>query len=649
MDEDAVGGLPLTLEGTTNVFLTFTIVNGPFHGVAAQPTAGGPDVQYDPDPDFYGRDYFDYVVDDGSITSLTARVIINVLPVNDAPSFTIPATLNVFEDWKGVGINGFATGISVGPSNEGQAYRFFVYNDNPSLFLVPPYLLVSGGKLTFVPAKNANGSANVDVVMEDTGGTLRGGVNRATNSFTLFVDAVNDQPSFTLATNRIVVLENAAPVLIPGFATLSAGPVDETEGFDDFVITRNTNPGLFSVGPDLNAAGELSFEINQFSNGVAVVSVKVSDQGGTANGGKDTSIVKSFTISVLPVNQPPYFELDAFLAANQVVLEDATNQLVRNFIDLNTLSKGPVNEAAQGFTFIIQTTNPGLFQGLPYIRNIATNRTYTNFALIYRPKPNSNGVADINVIMRDSGGTLNGGDNSYTNSFTITVVPVNDPPSATINNHVYSVREDAGPVSTNWFKYLKTGPVEYHESTQTLSFVTFNDQPGLFSVPPAVDPAGVLTFTSAPDANGVARITVNMFDSGPTGGSGDINNMTYNFELRVNPVNDVPFFSITQNLVQVSFNAGLVRKQVLSFSPGATNEDFQTVNYQLVNNTNQTMFSRQPIIYPGGLLEFAPTNDFGAIGKQVTLGVRAVDNGGVLYGGANTTPYVTNLTIKITP
>lgn len=650
MDEDAVGGLPFTLLGTTNVPLTYTIVTAPLHGLVSQPTAGGPDVLYEPDADFFGTDFFEYVVDDGLITSLRARVYITVLPVNDEPSFVLPASQTVTEDWRGGGINYFATSISVGPANErGQAYRFYVYNDNPALFAVPPYMLV-GGKLIFTPAKDANGFATVDVVMEDTGGVLRGGVNRATNSFTLFVDAVNDAPTFKLTTNRVVVAENAAPVVMPGFAVPSPGPADEAgQTLDDFVITRNTNPGLFAAGPVLTGAGELSFTLNQYSNGTAYISVQVSDDGGTANGGKDTSGIQTFVITVLPVNQPPYFELDSGLAASQIIYEDATNQVVPNFILLSTISTGPDNEAKQGYSFSVQNDNPALFMTQPSIRNIATNRTYTNYALVYRPKPNSNGVANVRVIMRDAGGTLYGGDNSYTNTFDITVLPVNDPPSATYGRVVY-VLEDCGPVTTNWFKNLSTGPAEYHESTQSISrIIVYADVPELFAVQPTVDITGVLSFTPAPNAYGASRVTVNLFDDGPPGGPGDINNVTYSFEIRITGVNDAPWFTVTQNLVQVSYDAGLVRTNVLSFGPGPTNESGQTLTFSLVNNTNKTMFSRQPIIYPNGVLEFAPTNTPAAANKQVTLGIKMTDNGGISYGGVNTTPYVTNLTIRITP
>ncbi|MCX8157618.1 MAG: FG-GAP-like repeat-containing protein [Verrucomicrobiae bacterium] len=636
--------LSFQLSGTAGVPLTYTIITPPANGLVFQPTLGGPDVDFQGNPNFFGPTFFEYVVDDGSITSAPARVNITVLPVNDPPSFSVDSWVSVPEDWLGNGINYFAYDIFVGPPNErGQAYRFLVSNDNPALFAVQPYILV-GGKLMFRPAKNAVGLANVQVIMEDTGGVARGGINRSTNYFTLEVFPINDPPTFNFSTNQVVVLENAGNVVIPNFATdLSVGPPDEVvEGqtLSDFEITRNTNPSLFSSQPQLDAGGTLSFTPEPFVSGFAYISVRVSDDGGTANGGKDTSAIKTFMIRVLPVNQPPVFSLDWTEAGLQTVYEDAPMQVVSNFIVASSIFLG-TNETSQGYTIIVQNDNPGLFITQPYIRK-ADN------TLLYRPRPNSNGVANVNVILRDTGGRANGGDDSATNSFVITVLPVNDPPSAQLVNRVITVLEDSGLTVSNLWRNIKTGPAEYHESTQTVSFVTTTVTPDLFSLLPTNSPAGVLSFATAPDANGTTRVLVDLFDSGPVSNPYDNNVASYNFDIRILPVNDAPTLTITQSLVQVPVAAGLVRTNVLFGDPGAFNETNQALTFQIVNNTNRAIFLRQPIIYPNGMLEFAPTNSASAIGKEVTLGVRVVDNGGTSYGGVNASPYVTNLTIRLT-
>ncbi|WCJ60264.1 FG-GAP-like repeat-containing protein [Fontisphaera persica] len=632
------------LLGTAGVPLTYTIITPPANGWLIQPTFGGPDVDFQGFPDFFGQTYFEYVVDDGSITSAPARVNITVLPVNDAPTFSLSSWVSAPEDWLGSGINYFAYDISVGPSNErGQAYRFIVNNDNPALFVAQPYILV-GGKLTFRPAKNAVGLANVEVIMEDTGGVARGGVNRSTNYFTIELYPVNDPPSFNLSTNQVVVLENAGDVVIPNFATdLLVGPPDEVlagQILSDFEVTRNTNPSLFATQPQIDSTGTLAFTPEPFVNGFAYISVRVSDDGGTANGGKDTSVIKTFMIRVLPVNQPPVFYLDWTEASLQTVYEDAPMQVVSNFIVASSIFLG-TNETTQGYSIIVQNDNPGLFYTQPYIRK-ADN------TLLYRPRPNSNGVANVNVILRDTGGRANGGEDSATNSFVITVLPVNDPPSAQLVNRVVTVLEDSGATISNLWRNIKTGPFEYHENTQTVSFVTTAITPDLFSVQPTNSPAGVLTFATAPDANGITRVLVDLYDSGPVSNPYDNGVASYNFDIRILPVNDAPTLTITQSVVQVPVAAGMVRTNVLYGHPGAFNETNQALTFQIVNNTNRAIFLRQPIIYPNGMLEFAPTNSASAIGKEVTLGVRVVDNGGTSYGGINASPYVTNLTIRLT-
>src|SRR5207249_2966336 len=87
------------------------------------------------------------------------------------------------------------------------------------------------------------------------------------------------------------------------------------------------------------------------------------------------------------------------------------------------ISQGPANESAQTLTFQVSSDNPGLFSAGPSISASGT--------LSYTPAANANGTATVTVILKDSGGTANGGnDSSGPQTFTITVTPVNDAPLA---------------------------------------------------------------------------------------------------------------------------------------------------------------------------------------------------------------------------
>ena len=242
----------------------------------------------------------------GVDTSATQTFTIKVDPVNDAPGFTAGADVNVQEDAGAQTIPGWATGISADPANEaGQTVTFNVSTDNDALFAVGP-AVAADGTLTFTPAANAFGSATVSVTAMDDGGTANGGVDAsATQTFTINVTPVNDAPSFTLGTDQ-TVLEDAGLQEVLGYASaISPGPANEAGQSVDFLVTNNTQPGLFAVAPTISATGALSYRFADNAFGTAEVTVVAMDDGGTANGGVDSSAAQTFSLTALSVNDVP--------------------------------------------------------------------------------------------------------------------------------------------------------------------------------------------------------------------------------------------------------------------------------------------------------------------------------------------------------
>lgn len=87
------------------------------------------------------------------------------------------------------------------------------------------------------------------------------------------------------------------------------------------------------------------------------------------------------------------------------------------------IRSGPPGEPPQNLTFLLTTDNPALVGALGIIP--ATGD------LQFSPAPNATGIATVTVVLMDDGGTANGGiDQSEPQTFTITVVPTNTPPSA---------------------------------------------------------------------------------------------------------------------------------------------------------------------------------------------------------------------------
>jgi HD domain len=218
-------------------------------------------------------------------------------PVNQAPSFLAGAVQAVLED-AGAQSARWASSISPGPdSDKGQSVRFNVSTDNPGLFAVQP-AVAADGTLTYTPAADAFGVAGVTVTASDDGGTTGGGIDTSSAvSFTITVQPVNDAPSFSLGGSQLVLSALGAQE-VPGFVSkVTCGPPNESSQRASLVVTTD-KPGLFLVPPAISSDGTLTYTPRLLGIGVATVSVYAVDDGGTANGGADTSAQQTFTITI---------------------------------------------------------------------------------------------------------------------------------------------------------------------------------------------------------------------------------------------------------------------------------------------------------------------------------------------------------------
>jgi len=172
-----------------------------------------------------------------------------------------------------------------------------------------------------------------------------------------------------------------------------------------FTVVGNTNPDYCAVS--ILSGRFLCIEPAPDWNGVADVTVEVSDGEFT-----DTD---TFRITVGAVNDSPSFHR----GVDQVVNGDAGPQVISEWA--TDISPGPPDEAGQTLTFQVTNDNNGLFAVQPAVSSDGT--------LTYMPGAND-GEAIVTVVLKDSGGTADGGeDTSPPQTFTITVNPV--PPTVT--------------------------------------------------------------------------------------------------------------------------------------------------------------------------------------------------------------------------
>ncbi|MBI2925210.1 MAG: hypothetical protein HYY24_05845, partial [Verrucomicrobia bacterium] len=229
------------------------------------------------------------------------------------------------------------------------------------------------------------------------------------------------------------------------------------------------------------------------ANGSATVTVSLKDDGGTANGGVDTSATQAFTITVAAVNDAPTFTK----GADQTVNEDAGGQTVVGWA--TAISTGAANESGQALSFQVSNDNTALFSAQPAI---ASNGTLT-----YAPAANANGSTTVTVSLKDDGGTANGGqDQSAEQTFTIKVNPVNDPPA------LAAIPDRTVHAGTTVTVTLSATDIDQPPDTLTYSLVA--------GPPTASVNSATKTFTwltTDADAGSAQAVTVRVADNGTPG------------------------------------------------------------------------------------------------------------------------------------
>ena len=191
--DDADGSVPGVnndgvLVNDTDINGDVLAVNNP--GTAAASGLGGQvnlaadgTFSYTPPADVSGQATLQVEVTDGQAV-VTSQLIIDVLPVNDAPGFSITgdvldADFNPDFINNSLTIPGFAFDISAGPADEsGQSLQFFttVISDDEAIIDNNGVILSNAGELTIDFTGNT-GSAMIEVYLQDDGSTTNGGTD----------------------------------------------------------------------------------------------------------------------------------------------------------------------------------------------------------------------------------------------------------------------------------------------------------------------------------------------------------------------------------------------------------------------------------------------------------------------------------------
>ena len=196
--------------------------------------------------------------------------------------------------------NRYALDLRVTLENAQQPLEYSVSNvADPSLFSVLP-TVSADGTLSFTPADDAVGSTTFEVTVQDNGGTDNGGVDQSNvTTSTLTLQGVNDPPGF-MASDPPTILRDSGDQVVPDWATgFVSGPADESnQSVLAYLVNNISIPTFFATEPTVTASGTLAYSVNPGVQGSVTFEVAVQDDGGTLDGGEDTSASQTFTLTV---------------------------------------------------------------------------------------------------------------------------------------------------------------------------------------------------------------------------------------------------------------------------------------------------------------------------------------------------------------
>src|SRR6185503_17856376 len=181
------------------------------------------------------------VNDGGPSNNIVSRSFtVTVNAVNDAPTLNVLTNITINENAGLQTVN--LSGISSGATNEVQTLTVTATSSNLSLIPNPTVNYTSPnstGTITFTPIAGAYGSATIVVTVRD-GGTSNNVVSR---SFTVTVNHLNQAPTITSITNRVIAMDSAAgpiPFIICDLET-AASSLTLSASSDDQLTVPNAN------------------------------------------------------------------------------------------------------------------------------------------------------------------------------------------------------------------------------------------------------------------------------------------------------------------------------------------------------------------------------------------------------------------------
>lgn len=525
------------------------------------PTSGGV-FSYKADPNYSGSDVFTYFISDGKSFSDVRTVVLNISPVQDAPILASNAPLTVPENGSQTLSNAHLQTTDV--DNPPPQTLVYTLNSLPANGWIKKNLVplahagtftqgdIDSGAIRYVH----NGSETTSDAFNFSVSDGQGGVI-LNQTFHFSITPTNDSPAIAVNTGMTVnegTVPPASPVAnvisnamlkvvdadLPAATTLRFTlAVKPARGFLKIGGTLLGNGSTFTQA-DIDA-GLLSYTHGGSETTSDGFSFSVSDSQGGSIG------LTGFFIHILPVNDQPIKVSSSF-----ILNENTTKPIARGHLEYVDADGAPSTLLYK----ILSLPVNGILKKEG--QNLAVQQTFTqadiNASRISYTHQGSETTSDQFTYSLTDG---QGGE-IPSSIFSITVLPVNDPPVA--NAQSVTTNEDTAVSGTLSGSDPENSPLTY--------LIVSQGTKGTASV---VAATGAFTYTPNPNANGADTFIFRVRDAG------NVSSTSATVSVNILSVNDAPSVS--------PLTVGTGKNQNVNIVLSATDVDLDALTFSFAQPT----------------------------------------------------------------
>ncbi|MBD2461517.1 tandem-95 repeat protein [Oscillatoria sp. FACHB-1407] len=542
-EDQATTALPFTIADVDNPVNTLTVTATsanpalvPDSNIVISGTGANRTVTVTPLANQSGTATITINVSDGTTTTTeTFDVVVN--GVNDPPTISAIADQTTNEDTPTAAIPFTLDDIDTSP----LGLIVTATSSNPTL--VPNGNLTIGGTGTnrtiiVNPAANQTGTATITVNVND-------GTTTVTETFDIVVNPVNDPPTITAIADQSVNegVTTGALAFTVNDAETPAGSLTITATSNNPTLVPNSN--IILGGSGANRTVTVNPAANQF--GTATITVSVSD--GTL------TTTETFDVVVGAVNDPPTIST----INNQLTNEDTPTTAI-------PFTVGDIDTPLSNLTITATSSNGALVPD----GNVVITGTGANRTVVVTPTANQSGTTTITLTVSD-------GNQTATETFDVTVNPINDAPIASaIADQNTSENTATAPIP------FTISDIDSPLGTLVVTATSGNTAliPNSNIIISGTGANRTVTVTPATNQSGTATISVRVSDG--------TNFSTETFDVVVTSVNDPPTIApISDRVINEDTSTGAIP---------LTLADIDTS----LNSLTVTATSSNPALIPNG-------------------------------------------------